>query len=396
MLQHLEIYNVALIDEVKIELGAGLNILTGETGAGKSIIIDSINAILGERVSRDLIRSGKDKATVEAVFQIDNDRLADIYENSGIEPEEDGILIVSREFAVNGKNICRVNGKMVTMSMLKEIGERLIDIHGQHDNQSLLRTESHIELFDSFGGEEIQRLKQVYTGLLINYKEIRSKLKSLSGDKIERARKIDLLNFQIEEIKKAKLRVTEDEELSRQRTLLSNSEKIISALSGAYDVLFSGNNIKSSATDNISEALSELNSITKFDDKYNSISKRIAELSYQMDDIVDEIRKERDNVDYNPDVLEQIEERIDLIFRLKKKYGSTIEEILEFRKKVEIELEEMVKSEEIVAELRTQYKNVSDELYETAKKINAARLKTSQILEGKIQDELSDLEMRKA
>jgi DNA repair protein RecN (Recombination protein N) len=189
LLQQLEIHNVALIDRVGIELGNGLNVLTGETGAGKSIIIDSINAILGERLSKDLIRTGKEKAVVEAVFQIDNEKLRDIFEESGIEPEEDGTLIISREFSLSGKNTCRINGKMVTVSMLKDIGGRLVDIHGQHDNQSLLRTESHINLLDSFGGEKINSLKNKYLKLLNEYKEIKSKLRSITGDQNDRERK---------------------------------------------------------------------------------------------------------------------------------------------------------------------------------------------------------------
>jgi DNA repair protein RecN (Recombination protein N) len=161
LLRQLEIENIALIDHVSIDFENRLNILTGETGAGKSIIIDSINAILGDRISKDLIRTGKEKALVEAIFQIEGDRLDDIFESLGIEAEEDGTLILTREFSVTGKNVCRINGKMVTVSTLRSVGERIIDIHGQHDNQSLLRTESHIELLDLFGGEVIERLKQI-------------------------------------------------------------------------------------------------------------------------------------------------------------------------------------------------------------------------------------------
>lgn len=166
MLIQLDIQNVALIDRINIELGKGLNLLTGETGAGKSIIIDSINAILGERISKDQIRTGKDRALVEAVFQIDNERFSDIFSQMGIEPEDDGTLILSREINQLGKNICRINGKMATVSMLKSFGERIIDIHGQYDNQSLLRLENHLLLLDSFGGEAIQELLKKYTGLL--------------------------------------------------------------------------------------------------------------------------------------------------------------------------------------------------------------------------------------
>lgn len=396
MLQQLEIHNIALIDRVGIELGNGLNVLTGETGAGKSIIIDSINAILGERLSKDLIRTGKEKAIVEAVFQIDNEKLQDIYEESGIEPEEDGTLIISREFSLSGKNTCRINGKMVTVSMLKDIGRRLVDIHGQHDNQSLLRTESHIDLLDSFGGEKISSLKNNYLKLLNEYKEIRNKLKSITGDQNDRERKIDLLRYQIDEIKKAGLKPGEDEELNRQRTILTNSEKIIASLSRAYESLFSGNNIKSSAYDSINDALSDLGGIVKLDDGYGEIVKKLEEVSYHIDDIIDAIRKEKDKIEYNPDLLEQIEDRVDLIFKLKKKYGNSIEDINKYLAGIEQELDEIVKSEEIIAELDEKLNKTANELYSVSVELNKARNEAAKTLEGKIGAELEDLEMKRA
>lgn len=396
MLQQLEIHNIAIIDNVSIEFENGLNILTGETGAGKSIIIDSINAILGERLSKELIRTGKEKAIVEAVFGLANGRVSDKLAELGIEPEEDGTIIISREFSVSGKNTCRINGKMATVSMLKEIGERIIDVHGQHDNQSLLRTESHIELLDSFGGKQIQKLKQGYSELLSTHKTIKSRLKALSGDAGERERKIDLLKFQIDEIKKAKLKLREEDDLSKQRMLLANSEKIIDVLSGAYDLLFSGSDAKSSAYDSIGEAISQVNSITKLDEKYQAAAKKLEDIAYQLDDVIGEIRSERDQVEYNPALLDQIEERLELIFRLKKKYGSSIEQVLEYCKKAEKELDEILRSEETVRELTDELNKIAYELYNTAKALNAERINAAKILESKIGNELDDLEMKKA
>ena len=396
MLLQLDIQNIALIDKVNIEPGKGLNILTGETGAGKSIIIDSINAILGERVSRDLIRTGKDKALVEAVFHIDNSRFAGIFEEMGIEPEEDGTLIISREFNMSGKNLCRINGKMATVSMLKTFGERLIDIHGQFDNQSLLRTESHLELLDSFAGAGVLDLKQCYTVLLNEYKDIKAHLKSLSGDKGERERKIDLLGFQVEEIKKAKLKPDEEEDLNRQRTLLASSEKIINSLANAYELLFSGNNIKNSASDNMNEALNELHSIEKLDTRYEDICKKLQDISYQLEDVIEDIRSERDNTEYNPELLEETEERLDLLFKLKRKYGNSIQSILEYCEKTEVQLNEIIKSEEIIEKLSKKLKKIDMELYEAALSLNASRSKAAGMLEAKIAGELEDLEMKRA
>lgn len=396
MLAQLEIQNIALIDYASIELGEGLNVLTGETGAGKSILIDAISAILGDRVSKELIRTGEEKAVVEAVFKVDADRLSDLFENFGIMPEEDGTLILSREFNVHGKNICRANGKMVTVSMLKEIGQRIIDIHGQHDNQSLLRTESHIELLDSFGGKLIQNLKQEYERVLSEYKSIKERLKELSGDVGERERKIDLLKYQINEIKKSKLNVGEDEELYKQRQLLSNAGKIMESLSAAYDMLYACTGIKSSAVDIINQALSELNEIVHLDEKYAGIARRLEEITYLLDDVVEEVRKERDRAEYNPDLLEQIEERIDLIQKLKKKYGNTIEGIHEYCKKIEQELECILRSEELVNDLQKQLGKTAEHLFRIAERLSAERKKAAEVLESKISNELDDLEMKRA
>lgn len=397
MLLQLDIQNIALIDKVNIELGKGLNILTGETGAGKSIIIDSINAILGDRVSRDLIRTGKEKALVEAVFQIDSCKFAAFFEEMGIEPEEDGILILSREFTLSGRNICRINGKMATVSMLKGFGEKLVDIHGQFDNQSLLRTESHQELLDSFAGAEVHELKQRYAALLNEYRGIKARLKSLSGDKGERERKIDLLGFQIDEIRKAKLKQNEEEELNRQRTLLSSSEKIINSLSNAYELLFSGKgSIKSSASDNLNEALNELHFIEKLDMRYAEISARLQDIFYQLEDIIGCIRNERDGTEYNPKRLEEIEDRLDLIHKLKRKYGNSIQSIFDYCEAAEAQLEEILKSEEIINGLTSKLEKTDKVLYEIAVSLNTVRNKAAALLEDKIAGELEDLEMKKA
>jgi len=396
MLLQLDIHNIAIIDRVSIELGKGLNILTGETGAGKSIIIDSINAILGERVSKDLIRTGKDKARIEAVFQVDNSKLSDIFEELGIEAEEDGTLIISREFTAQGRNTCRINGKIATVSMVRRIGERIIDVHGQHDNQSLLRTESHIGLLDSFAGERIQTLKQKYQEILSRYNKTKSRLKELTGDKYDIERKIDILKYQVDEIKKARLKIGEEEELNRQRLIFSNSEKIISALSNAYEMLCTGNNVWKSASDIINEALSEVNNIARFDEKYLGISGKLEDIIYCLEDVIEEIRRERDQVEYDPDMLEQIEERLDLIHKLKRKYGASIEEVLEFCKNVEKELEEVLQSEELAEELKKELAKLNEELYSVAVQMNHERQKAAKILEDRIGNELADVEMKNA
>ncbi|MGI6778064.1 MAG: DNA repair protein RecN [Acetivibrionales bacterium] len=395
MLIHLEIHNIALIDTVIIDFEEGLNILTGETGAGKSIIIDSINAVLGERFSKDFIRTGKEKARVEAVFKVDYKKVEDILEKTGIEPEEDSTLIISREFNMSGKNICRVNGIIVTVSILRQIGERLIDIHGQHDNQSLLRTQSHIELLDSFGGDNIEFLKRKYLATYEEYRQVKNRLKSLMGDKKERERKIDLLKFQIEEISKAGLKLGEEEELNRQRLLLSNSEKITAALAKAYMHIYNRDG-RETAFDNIGQAMDEIAQITGINEKYDNLYRRLEDILYQLEDLSHEIREESEKIEFDPEQLNQIEERMDLIFKLKRKYGSSVEEILEYYKSIECQLDEIVNSEENIKNLCSKLMEIDNCLYNIAGRINAERLKAAAILENEIGNELGDLEMGKA
>lgn len=396
MILRLDIHNIALIDEVSIELESGLNLLTGETGAGKSIIIDSINAVLGDRVSRDIIRTGSEKALVEAVFQADADRIRDVMNEMGMEPEEDGTLILSREITQSGRNTCRINGKMVAASYLKTIGERLIDLHGQHDNQSLLKTEYHIDLLDSFGGEAIQEIKREYMALLEQYKNARAELRLLSGDPGERERKMDLLRFQIDEIKKAKLKADEDEELNKQKILLNNAEKISKSLSAAYSLLYSGQSEGSAASDIMNEAMSQLNTVSRLDESYDEKQKRLQDLIYQLEDIAEDLRKDLENIEFNPALLEEIEERLDLIYKLKRKYGRDIGEILEYCGRAEKQLAEIEKSEESSEFLRNRLIELEKQLYDASSRLNVKRIKAASILENRIGQELDDLEMKKA
>ncbi|NLC69144.1 MAG: AAA family ATPase, partial [Clostridiaceae bacterium] len=348
MLLRLEIRNIALIEEVKINFDEGLNVLTGETGAGKSVIIDSINILLGERFSRDLIRTGQDRALIEAVFQADNDRMIELYEKYGIEPESDGTLVISREFNISGRSICRINGRLVTVSAIKKIGGYLIDMHGQHDNLSLLRNETHIELLDAFGGERIQVLKRRYKELYEKRKNVMNRLQELLGDEKDRERKIDLLRYQVDEIRKARLSIGEEDDLNRQKVILANAGKIKETLSSVYETLFEGTRVKPSCFDDIGEAISRLNDISGYDEKYKRIAGIMEDIYYQLEDAREEIRRERDSVEYNPYLLEQVEERLDLIFKLKRKYGDTIQEILQYCKRSEEELERIIRSDEYI------------------------------------------------
>jgi DNA repair protein RecN (Recombination protein N) len=395
MLTQIEIKNIALIDNISIELGKGLNILTGETGAGKSIIIDSITAVLGSRVSKAIIRTGTDKASIQAVFHVDYEKLSDVLGSIGVDVEEDGTLILSREFNISGKNTCRVNGKLVTVSVLKEIGERIIDFHGQHDNQSLIKVENHIELLDLFGGEKIRELKQKYSELLTDYKVLKSKIKQLSVGVGEKEKKIGILKYQIDEIKQSGLKIGEEEELNKKRDILANSEVILSSLSYAYQALYSGNNIKTPVFDNLNEAISEMRKISKFNDKYMHLANRLEDVYYQIEDITHELRRERDSIEFDPALLDKVEERISLIYKLKRKYGNSIKEILEYCSSLEFELEEIIKSEETVSHLTGQLEKIESKLFKIAESINSERVNAAKVLEIKIGSELNDLDMKK-
>ena len=393
MLLQLDIQNIALIDKLSLEIAPGLNVLTGETGAGKSIIIDSINAVLGERVNKDIIRNGRDKAFIEAIFDYDkNTYVSDILDELGIEAE-DGNIIISREISLSGKNTCRINGRLVNVSTLKQVGELLIDIHGQHDNQSLLKTETHIELLDAFGGAALEKYKGEYFELFEEYKAVRSKIQGLVGDKGEIARRMDMLKFQIDEIKNAKLKKGEDENLNKQRQVLVNSERIMSSIITSYGLLNEDNNGKS-AMYILNKALQELSSICKYDEGVIPISEKLESVIYQLEDICGDILEKRDGAEFDPEELSRIDERIDIIARLKRKYGYTIDEIIEFYEKSKNEYQELLQSESLIEELNKQLAELTQKLSICSKRLHIEREKAAQVLEKNITDELENLEMK--
>jgi len=397
MLLQLNVRNIALIEQLSIEFGAGMNCLSGETGAGKSIIIDSINIILGGRVSREIIRTGFDSASVEAVFATNMPLLTQLLQSMGIPLEEDNTLILFREFNLSGKNSCKINGRTATLSMLKRIGEVILDLHGQHDNQSLLRVESHIDLLDLFGAQEIINLKAIYSDFLSKFKEIRSKMKSITGDPCERERQADLFSYQIDEIIKANLKSDEDEELISRRTILMNSEKIAYALSKAYSCMISNEEEEGSCTaDKLSEAKNEMLSIVKYSEQYSNIHEKIEELCFQIENIGDLLRSEREVIEYNRSEIEEIEERIDSISKLKRKYGNTIDKILLYCDSIQVQLDNLQKSEELAIELEEQAKEQVLKIYEVSAQMNVLRKNAANILETEICKQLEDLEMKKA
>lgn len=386
MLTSLKIENVAIIESAAIEFGCGLNVLTGETGAGKSIVIDSINAILGERTSRDIIRTGAQSAKVYAVFEDVNAKVRKFLDENGIDCE-DGVLIINRTLSRDGKNVCRLNGTPVTVSMLREIGSELIDIHGQHDNQALLSPEKHCSFVDSFAGnaEIIADYREKYGRLC----EVRSKLKKLTTDESSKSQRIDFLTYQIDELEKAEITPGERDELKARKTLINNSQKVIESLNVAYEAL----KADGAGIDMITDAESEISDASAYMEALGEASEKITDIRYELEDIAETVRDAMSEVDFDQSELEEIDERLDLLYRLSKKYGNTEEEMLEYLEKAKTELDNIAFSEEKVKELQKQEKEALSETEAAAKKLTESRKAAGEKLSEAICSELEFLDM---
>ena len=386
MLTSLKIENVAIIESAAIEFGCGLNVLTGETGAGKSIVIDSINAILGERTSRDIIRTGAQSAKVYAVFEDVNERVRNFLDENGIDCE-DGVLIINRTLSREGKNVCRINGAPVTVSMLREIGGELIDIHGQHDNQSLLSPEKHCGFVDSFAGngDLITDYREKYGRLC----EIRSKLKKLTTDESSKSQRIDFLTYQIDELEKAEITIGERDELKARKSLINNSQKVIESLNIAYEAL----KADGAGIDMITDAESEIANASAYMEMLGEASEKITDIRYELEDIAETVRDAMTEVNFDPSELEDIDERLDLLYRLSKKYGDTEEEMLEYLEKARAELDNIAFSEERVKELQKQKKEALAETETAACKLTESRKTAGEKLSNAICSELEFLDM---
>ena len=369
----LHIKNIGIIDEITINFEDGLNILTGETGAGKSLIIDSINAITGLRMSKDIIKYGESMALVEACFFC-----------------ADETKILTREFFQNGRNVCKIDGRMVTLAELKEVGENLIDIHGQHDNQSLLNEKTHLDLLDSFAEKEIAELKIEYKNEYENYKEIKEKIKNSYGDPIERARRIDLLKYQKDEILQAKLTEKEEAELEERRNIMMNSEKIVGALKKSYSLF------DESILDNLGNVTYELSNISHINAKYETVLQTINDSYYALKDASSEIYDYVEEVDFDEAEQREVEERMDLIFSLKRKYGNDVKKILEYLEQITEELDYLENSEEIIEKLKKELETKEKALKALALKIRKVRKEFSKQISENVNEQLVDLEMKKA
>ncbi len=394
MLEHLHIKNVVLITESEIDFEPGLNILSGETGAGKSMVIDSLNFALGERIGGNFVRKGEKSAVVEALFTVRDDTILKKLEQNGIKLEEDGTVLLTRTMNQSGKTICRINGSTVTVSMMRECAEGLMDIHGQHSHQSLLNTARHIQILDRFCGKKLEEEKQSFQTTYKKLKEIEKDLMQLMGDGKERVRKMDLLQFQMEEIGQAKLQIGEEEELLERRQILVNGEKIRNLTENSLLLLYHGTETESSAIDQLSRALEEVSDLAEYDNTIQNIYTTLSSVYAQMDDAVRDLKHYADTISQEPEELESVEERLQLIYGLKRKYGGSIEEILDFYQKAEKELDFLSNSEEIVQKLNKQKKNIEQELMKQAEILSNIRKEKAKQIQKNIEQQLWDLEMK--
>ncbi|KEH95905.1 DNA repair protein RecN [Clostridium massiliodielmoense] len=394
MLLQLNIKNFALIESLTINFEKGFNVLTGETGAGKSILIDAINYVLGEKFNKSLIRTGENRTFVEAIFDIENTSTLEMLKS--LEMSSDELLIVSRETFKSGKSIVKVNGKSILISDIKKISSTLINIHGQHQNQELLNASKHIDYLDEFG-EEL--LKSSFIDYKENYKkllQIDEKIKEFGIDDGEKEKLVDFLKYQIDEIENAKLEINEDTELQEQYTILNNAEKIAKSLAKSYNILYATDDNYRSIYDSLNTVIRELRSVEGHMKKVKNIADSLEECYFNIEQNVSEIRNIESEIVYNKDELEFINSRIFEIDSLKRKYGVTIEDILEYKLKIQNQYEEMINSSKIIEELKKQKLNIMSTLKKQAKIIHDIRVNVSKTLEKKIKEELDYVGLEKS
>ena len=390
MLSLLHIENIALIDQADISFGSGFNVLTGETGAGKSIIIDAISAVLGERTSRDLIRTGEKSALVTALFR-DLPSLP-WFQETGIGPDENGELLISRRIQGDGKNICRVGGVPCTVVQLRTLGSQLIDIHGQHDGQQLLDESCHLAYLDSFG--ELEPALSAYREEYAKLDALRKQIASLQMDETEKARRLDILQFQIDELESAHLRLGEEEELDERKAMLRSADQLVAAVEGAYHALF-GTDSQDGAASLLAEAEGNLSRVSNLSADLSQLLENLAALRYGTEDAVERLRDLKNSFGFSPKELDQVEDRLDHLHRLKKKYGATVRDMLDYLNKIRQELDQIELSDDLLIKLKKQRKAQLAMTRTLAETLSAQRKAAAERLKARIEEELRQLDMTK-
>lgn len=389
MLSNLYIENMAVIEKSFIEFDNGLNVFTGETGAGKSIVIDAINAVIGQKISKDVVRTGSNKAVVTATFINLSENIKSVLSENGFDCEDDEIVI-QREIRSDGRTTARISSRPVSVSVLKSIGSELVNIHGQHDTQVLLHPDKHIDIIDAFAGLEYElgKFKNMYQ----QYLNLKSKYLSINNDEVQKAQRIDILSYQIDEIESADLKIGEDETLAEKQKIIKNSSEIINSLSKSYSKL-SGENNSLGAVDLLSDISQNISYSSEYYPTLRDMADRLEEIAIEVNEFKSEIRDYIDDFDFDPDELNIIESRIDEIYKLKHKYGDSIEKILEFCSKAKQELMEIETSDELRNKYLQQLKILGTDIKSKAKELSIARKKAAEKFTAEIQEQLKFLDM---
>lgn len=386
MLNLLHIENIAVIESADISFGTGFNVLTGETGAGKSIVIDAISAILGERAYRDMIRTGEEKASVRAVFS----QVAplDWFNENGVPYDRE--TVIQRDIFLDGKNVCRVNGTLVSVTMLRKLGIQLMNIHGQHDSASLFDEENHLIFLDDFSSN--QALRQAYQEKYQAVADLRREIQRMTMDEGEKLRRMETLQYQIAEIEKAELEPGEDEALEERRKLLQNAERLSKGMDEAVEALYGGEE-SDGAAGLLTQAEHALGRLSRFSDSFTSLHERVTDLMYQVRDAAEEAKDMRDDLSYSADELEQIESRLDVIYRLRKKYGTTCQEILDYLEKARKELADIEFADDRLERLKQKLQKAEQEAWAAAQVLRQNRRENAEIMSARILQELKELDM---
>ena len=391
MLELLHIENIAVIEEADIQFCPGFNALTGETGAGKSIVIDAMGAVLGARTSRDLIRTGAAKAFVSAEFSAVPRDIPALSEN-GVAPDEDDRLLLQREMSGDGKNVCRANGRPITVAQLRQIGAELLNIHGQHDGTQLLDEEQHSVYLDRFG--QTEPAAAAYREAYDTMADLNAQIRALQMDEAEKARHMDSLRFQIDELERAELAPGEEEELASRRNLLRNGEKFMAALSGA-DWCLSGDDESAGAVNQLRDAEDAMSGIRTLGDDLAELYRRLGELRSEAYDLAETIRDKRAEFDFSPAELDAVESRSDQLYRLKKKYGATVEDMLDYLERCRTELDAMETADDTLILLEQKLRKAKSAVRSSGAELTRVRRAAAEVLEQRIQKELRDLDMKK-
>ena len=395
MLVELTIKNIALIESLHIEFAQGFNVLTGETGAGKSIVVDSINLALGGRADREMIRTGAERGMVQALFDVSgNPRAQAVLQELDIE-SDDGLIAIRRELSRSGRNICRVCDVVVPLATLKQLTATLMDIHGQHEHQALMNPAKHLDFLDAFGGEAHAAARDKVAALYAGRSHIAAELKRLMNDVSERERLVDVLTFQVQEISAAKLKPGEEQKLEKKLSVLENAEKIRQSVEGAYNLVYQGDGRAPSAQEALLQSADAMDRIGLLNERYAALAGRLRELYYGAQDVGYELQALLDDLDFEPDLLDKVAARLDTIKKLERKYGATVEEVIEFGAQAADRLNGIKGSDASMSALKKRYKEADNALREACAELTAIRRASAAQLSERICQQLKDLGMGK-